>query len=222
MPEYDFYAGYWQEALREQDAFVAECEAGSPHYLESVVRSTRALIRLARGDAEEAAADALRAEELARERKDPHTVLPALGVRLRLESELARNENAAPLAAELLRQRAAHASHPPALELAWTAERLQIADAVREWLDAIVYRSAWSDAARTILDDDLERAAELFVQIGSLPDEARARLRAAERLVAQARRADADVQLNKALAFYRSVGATRYIREGEALLAISA
>jgi hypothetical protein len=222
MPVYDFYGGRWPAALDEADAFVAECSAGSPHYLEPVVLSMRALIRLARGDAAEAAGDALRAEELARERKDPQMVLPALGVLLRLESELARLENAAALAAELLRQPAAHSDHPPALELAWTAERLQIADAVREWLDAILYRSAWSDAARAILDDDLERAAELFVQIGSLPDEARARLRAAERLVADGRRAEADVQLDKALAFYRSVGATRYIREGEALLAISA
>jgi tetratricopeptide (TPR) repeat protein len=222
MPVYDFYGGRWQAALDEADAFVAQCRAGSPHYLESVVLSMRALIRLARGDAAEAAGDALRAEELARERKDPQMVLPALGVLLRLESELARLENAAALAAELLRQPAAHSDHPPALELAWTAERLQIADAVREWLEGIAYGSAWTDAALAILDGEPERAAELCVQIGSLPDEARARLRAAERLVADGRRPEADVQLDKALAFYRSVGATRYIREGEALLAISA
>jgi class 3 adenylate cyclase/tetratricopeptide (TPR) repeat protein len=222
MPAHDFYAGHWQEALREADAFVAECEAGSSHYLESVVRSARALIRLAGGDAHGATEDALRAEELSRERKDPQIVLPALGVRLRLESELARLESVASLAAELLRQRAAHSNHPPALELAWIAERLQIADAVSEWLDRIVYGSAWTDAALAILDGELERAAELFVEIGSLPDEARARLRAAERLLADGRRAEADVQLDKALAFYRSVGATHYIREGEALLAISA
>jgi hypothetical protein len=57
---------------------------------------------------------------------------------------------------------------------------------------------------------------------GRYPDEARARLRPAERLVADGRRAEADVQLDKVLAFYRSVDATRYIRDGEALLAVSA
>jgi hypothetical protein len=36
------------------------------------------------------------------------------------------------------------------------------------------------------------------------------------------RRREADEQLRSALAFYRSVGATRYIRQGEALLAASA
>ena len=36
------------------------------------------------------------------------------------------------------------------------------------------------------------------------------------------RRAEADVQLERALAFYRSVGATAYVREAEALFAASA
>jgi hypothetical protein len=48
------------------------------------------------------------------------------------------------------------------------------------------------------------------------------RLRAAEQLVVEGRRAEADDQLGPALGFYRSVGATRYVREGEALLAASA
>ena len=54
------------------------------------------------------------------------------------------------------------------------------------------------------------------------PDEAYARLCAAESLAARGRRAEADEELHAALAFYRSVGATRFIREGEALLAASA
>lgn len=46
--------------------------------------------------------------------------------------------------------------------------------------------------------------------------------RSAKRFVAEGRRAEADVQLQKALAFWRSVGATRYTREGETLLAATA
>ena len=68
----------------------------------------------------------------------------------------------------------------------------------------------------------MARAAELYAQIGSQLDEADARLRAAERLAAAGRRGEADAQLEQALAFYRSVGATRYVGEGEALLAESA
>ena len=65
-------------------------------------------------------------------------------------------------------------------------------------------------------------AADVFSDSGALDDEALARLRAAEQLVAEGRRADADEQLQRSLAFWRSVGATRYIQEGEALLAHSA
>ena len=50
------------------------------------------------------------------------------------------------------------------------------------------------------------------------PHEAYTRLRAAETLIADNRRTEADEQLEKALAFFRSVGATRYVREAEALL----
>jgi hypothetical protein len=54
------------------------------------------------------------------------------------------------------------------------------------------------------------------------PLEAHARLRAVEHLRAEGRHADADEQLERALTFWRSVGATRYVRRGEALLAATA
>ena len=66
---------------------------------------------------------------------------------------------------------------------------------------------------------DTSEAAGIYATIGSLPDEAYARLRAAEALANAGRRDEADVELDRALDFYRSVGAARYVREGEALLA---
>jgi hypothetical protein len=65
-------------------------------------------------------------------------------------------------------------------------------------------------------------AAEVCAEMGLPTEEAQARLAAARLLVAQGRRAEADEQLGRALAFYRSVGASRYVREGESLLAASA
>ena len=59
-------------------------------------------------------------------------------------------------------------------------------------------------------------------EMGARPDEAFVRLRAAEALVEAGRRAEANVQVERALAFYRSVGATAYVREAEALFAASA
>jgi hypothetical protein len=62
----------------------------------------------------------------------------------------------------------------------------------------------------------------VYGRIGALPDEAYARLRAARALVEHGRRAEADLQLERSLAFFRRAGATAYVREGEALLAASA
>ena len=44
----------------------------------------------------------------------------------------------------------------------------------------------------------------------------------AELLVQDGRRAEADAELERALAFWRTAGATAFIRQGEALMAASA
>ena len=81
--------------------------------------------------------------------------------------------------------------------------------------------SPWVSAAETYIDGRYAEAADLYRTL-SVADEAWARLRAARSLLEAGARADADVQLQKALAFFRSVGATRSISEGEALLAATA
>lgn len=58
--------------------------------------------------------------------------------------------------------------------------------------------------------------------MGTLTSTAYARLRGAEQLAKSGNRADADRELAWALDFYRSVGATRFLREGEALRSASA
>ena len=68
----------------------------------------------------------------------------------------------------------------------------------------------------------MKRAAGIFRKMGAAANEARCRLWLAEELIRQHRRPEADVELQRALAFYRSVAATRYIREGEVMLAASA
>ena len=79
-----------------------------------------------------------------------------------------------------------------------------------------------AEAAQAIVRGDYRRAADVLEEIGYRPGEAYARLRAAKQLVEEGRRAEADVELQRSLAFWREVGATRYVREGEALLAASA
>ncbi|MFL5869666.1 MAG: ATP-binding protein [Solirubrobacterales bacterium] len=218
-PQFDYAAGRWDDSVRKAAAFIAECEAGSPHYVEPTSFSCRALIALARGDLEGATADSSRAERLARESGDPQVLLPTLGVRLRVERELNRPRVAATIASEAITIRPDHTTPPAPIELAWAADPLGLTDAARDWIRRIPFPSKWTEAATAILDGNLDTAADLFAEIGSLPDEARARLAAARALLADGRQAEAGRQLQRALDFYRSVGADAYVRNAEGLLA---
>src|SRR5262249_23703411 len=80
-------------------------------------------------------------------------------------------------------------------------------------------RNLWVEAAIAVLTEDFDRAIALYERADAVVDVALVRLRAAQRHVEAGRRAEADAYLSPALAFFRSVRATRYMREGEALLA---
>jgi hypothetical protein len=69
----------------------------------------------------------------------------------------------------------------------------------------------WHEPAVAIASGRIAEAADLLAAMGARSDEAYARLRTGE-----------ESQVRRALAFYRAVGATRYVREGEELLAASA
>ena len=109
-----------------------------------------------------------------------------------------------------------------AYPLTWIADAVGRGDRVREFFAHGAEGMPFVDAGREVLADDPIRAAQVLEAAGSLTDAAFARLRAAQMLVEEGRRVEADQQLGNALAFYRSVRATRYIREGEALLAATA
>jgi tetratricopeptide (TPR) repeat protein len=212
--------GDWNEGLRRADEHVAEIEAGAPSYAEAGVRRFRAKARFARGDVRGALDELARMLEVARQARDPQVFVPALATAARMYTELGRYEEARPLAEELLRELKGKTEWR-VLDLTWVAERLGCAGELRAFLEALPYPK-WRRACLAILDRDFEAAADVLHEMGALEFEAEARLRAAERLVPEGRRAEADDQLQRSLAFWRSVGATRYIAEGEALLAASA
>jgi hypothetical protein len=80
----------------------------------------------------------------------------------------------------------------------------------------------WARAGIAYARGNLEESADILHVSGAVAEEMYDRLELGRRLVEQGRRQDADVQLQRALAFYRGVGATRYIREAESLFAESA
>ena len=82
--------------------------------------------------------------------------------------------------------------------------------------------TVWTEAGLAGAEGDFVRAADIFAERGLPALEAGARVSAAEELIESGRPAEGEEQLEKALEFYRSVGATFHIERGEALLAQAA
>lgn len=172
-----------------------------------------------RGELAGAVDDAERGLALARQAGDPQATAPPLAAAAHVLLAAGRRDEAAALVDELLASRTLleRAMNPP---LAWVVTELGRADDV---LAAISEQpSLWERAFADILRGDFLAAAEAYERYGVLPGAALMKLRAAEQLLAEGRRAEADEQLDLALAFWRSVGATRHVAEAEALRARAA
>ncbi len=214
--------GRWNEAERLADEYIARSDGAQTN---TVVRVVRARIAMARGDLETASIEAEAAwQELARSNSE-HVV--ELGFVLYIRARVALESGDRFAARDILSEAVAPIAGSVAaedellVELAWLVVELDVADSA--FGDAVgERRRPWNEVALAIVAGELERAADRLGEFGNVPLEAFARLRTAERLVAEGRRGEADAQLGMALAFYRSVGATRYVREGEALLAATA
>ena len=221
-----YHLGRWNQALEFADPFLASVEQGSPHYQAAAGYCFRGLIRVAREDRDGATSDAERGIELGRSIQDPQAYHSALAM-ASLIFLLAGNE------------RRAHATVREAVDafgavpsigftvvemhhLAWPAREFGHAEDVLRLSERVRFRSPWIDVVEAAVRGDFRAAADVLADTGSRAGEAFYRLRAAERLVREGRRAEGDEQLRQALAFYSNVGATRYVREGEALLAASA
>jgi tetratricopeptide (TPR) repeat protein len=219
-----YWSGRWDEALQMLEETLAD--VGPAHALSRWAFEIRGRVRLARGATAAPRDDAQRSLELARDAKDPQTLCPALSFAAVALLEAGQHRDAALLADELLAldvsSRRVSTPVSPIFDLAWVLHGLgRTADLIRAAEHSSV-PSPWSSAAAAIARGDYLPAADIYEEIGHLPNEAYTRLRAAEKLLADGRQGEADEQLQKALGFYRGVGATRYIREGEALLPLTA
>jgi tetratricopeptide (TPR) repeat protein len=216
--------GRWDAALRLLEEFIRECEAGSPSYLEATARRERGRIREARGDLIGALTDYETALSLARAVNDPQELLPNLAAVAAALETRGRLDDARALGQEVIDFARLH---PEIAGIALSFDFLLTRTAFdhEEELPKILTADplpAWRSLALTILDRDFVRAAELWAGSGSPTWEARFRLRAAEELIESGRRVEGVVQLERAVQFYRSVGATFFIDRAEQLFAKSA
>jgi class 3 adenylate cyclase/tetratricopeptide (TPR) repeat protein len=219
--------GQWDAALMILDEEIAQAERGAPYYLEPAWRTLRAWIRLAREDLAGASEDSARAVELARQTKDPQVLAPALAMRARIFLAEGKRGDAASLVSELLalggRKLASGLvgevfAGEALTTLAWASCDLGLSDDLAAVVETAPH-TPWVDAAIAITRREAIRAADILALVSCRTAEAYTRLRAAEALTRQGRKDEAEVELAKALAFYRQAGATNYVREAETLIA---
>jgi class 3 adenylate cyclase/tetratricopeptide (TPR) repeat protein len=222
----DYTQGRWDPAVAGIEQFLTAVGAGSPHFMEGAARQLRGLIRLGRGDLPGALADAAEAVAFARRRGEPQLLLPTLAFHGHTLLTGGRADEAAGRADEVLAtlaEQGAEAAAPQwPTELAITLIGLGRAGELVELAATVTTPSPWLEAAAAMAAGDFELAAARYAELGSRPDEAFARLRAGERLLAAGRRSEGDRQLERALAFYREVGAAGYLRGGSGLRSASA
>jgi tetratricopeptide (TPR) repeat protein len=217
----DFMLGRWDRALESADTFIAECEAGSPHTLEYMAREVRSALWLARGDQDAALRDQLQSFEHAQTRHEPFHRLGSLAITAALYAELGQVEEAHALAVQvppIIREVGLHGA---LTRLGPFADELGIGDELR---DAVTAGAGprfpfWRSVIEQVLAGELVSAADLMASAGNPMSEANLRRHAGMRMLHTGEAAAAEVELVRALAFYRSVDASAYIAQIESALA---
>ena len=220
--EWDYLDGNWDDAIAVADELIGVAEGGSRHYSDPEALSLRAWIRLARGDATGADHDSERAVALARA-SDSQAQSAAYPIRAAVAFAVGKRTEADELVSELAAMGkgmvgALNTPFPTLPAVAWVFRDVgreeEFIDAV---LDADPIKGLWNEASRAIAEGELVRAAEIIEDIGHTAGAAYARLRAAEALAAAGKEAEAAAQRAQAEDFYRTVGAIRFIGNGETL-----
>jgi tetratricopeptide (TPR) repeat protein len=217
-----FIRGRWDEALQAADAFIAECEAGSPHTLEYFVREVRAELWLARGDRDGARRDQARSFELSQTRHDPFHQLGSLAATATVLTELGQLDEARELAAQVPPLVREIGLHGMLTRLGPHADKLGILGELRDAVAAGAGPSVpfWRRLiVGHVLAGELQAAADAVASAGSPTIEANLRRHAGLRMLAEGETASGVVELGRALEFYRSVEASGYIAQIESALA---
>jgi tetratricopeptide (TPR) repeat protein len=209
-----YWSGRWDQAVRVADSVAPDGTDGAQHYMECLCRLWRGRIRLARGQLGGAMEDAGRALALARESGDRLNLDPALAFKARVLLATDQAADAAKLVDELLATLGGGLLKPE-LGADLPVGLVALGRPV-EALDGAL-PSRWLDAARAFAAGDPARAAKLYAEIGSRPDEATARLAAARRLL-QGRPAEGRVELERAITFFREAGASASLEQAKELL----
>jgi len=198
--------GEWDDSLRRCDAFIAECEAGSPHASESIVQDARAEILLGRDDLDNALRAWSRTTDLDGGLAKGRAAVRAQLLTARMLHELGRLDDARTAFMTAL-ERTDLRYTPQTVTFVVLAEPLGLSDRLDDFLSR-VGGGSWSEIAKLLAAGERAEAARRVDEAGYLSLAAQVRLRSQE-----------DREIEKAIDFFASVGATRYLTRAEAQLA---
>ena len=210
-----YYEGRWDQASGAFDQFISEAEAAGGHPQEGIVRAYRGRMRFARGDVEGALHDAESGVVAGRRSRDPQSLIPPLSfmawLMLRTGREREANELLDELVQAVMRSPEENSAETQLalFTLGRQTDMLRLVDATAP--------TRWREILALIAADNLQAAADLYDELDMLADATLVRMHAAKRHIAAGRNDAAREQLSRALVFWRSVGATHFIQEADAL-----
>lgn len=205
-----YWRGDWTGALESAESLLAPRDEApaSPHELDGLL--VRGKIVLAREGASAALPDVERALEQARAVGAPQILLPVLAFDAHALAAADRSQDAGEATDELLGLwlddgRGMSLASFWLADLTFALVRLGRGDRLLTLAGRIPTQTRWLDAAVAAGEGDWRRAAGVFARIGSLPDEALARLQAAADLADAGRDSEAEVERRLAADFFRDV-----------------
>jgi class 3 adenylate cyclase/tetratricopeptide (TPR) repeat protein len=175
-----YWEGRWDAAREAIAALRAEPDATS-EYTRFDADLITAWMAVARGELESANVAVDRLLEFGRRAKSPQALRPALAVAARAALAAGNTAEARARLHELLEAWRADEATPASYwtaDVAATAGPLGEADAVLAVARAAKAPTRWLDAAVALLEGDAARAADVYAEIGTRPDESYARSRA--------------------------------------------
>jgi class 3 adenylate cyclase/tetratricopeptide (TPR) repeat protein len=214
-----YWSGHWDELARLADEVIVGIDVDSTSAIEMDARLLRSRLHLGRDQHPAALADSARAVELGRRAAYPEMLVPALALHARVLEASGRPADAVACADELL---ALWPDRCPTsywlADVAFTLLALGSSSRLLEPSGRARTTSRWLEAANAVAEGRLDRAAELYEAIGSRPDAAIARLHSARLHAEAGMRGEAEAELGRALAMFRQLRASYYVRSAEALL----
>jgi class 3 adenylate cyclase/tetratricopeptide (TPR) repeat protein len=202
--------GEWDDSLRRCNAFIAECEAGSAHSSEGIVQDARAEILLGRDDLDGALRAWSRTTELSEGLEGGRAAVRAKLLAARMLHEVGRLDEARAALQTALDKISYRTYTPQTVSVVLLAEPLGLSDRLDDLLGS-AGSGSWLQIARLVAAGELTEAARRLDEAGHLSLGAQVRLGSQE-----------DGELEKAVAFFASVGAARYLTRAEAQLAAMA